>query len=114
MAQLRMLESDDPLVGGFLVTFPSGAAKTVSWRQHSPVLPATEAAKDFVIKLIDGMLADPGDRRVALDDIERTNIPSLVAAVQRIVMDWNDKRRAALHAEGSTFTRPAAQPRNVH
>jgi hypothetical protein len=107
MAQLHPLESDDPWVGGFLVTFPSGTKKTVCWKQEAVISPALDAAKDFVAKLIDGMLntTSSDDRRVALDDIERTNIPSLVAAVHKIVRDWNGKRAEELHAENPEHQR---------
>lgn len=102
MAELRALENDDPHVGGFVVKWPSGNEKVVAWKQSAVIHPALEGAKQFVAALIDGMLNAPGttndDRRVALDDIERTNIPSLVAAVHKIVRDWNGKRAAALYA----------------
>lgn len=101
MAELRALENDDPLVGGFLVTWPSGNAKTVVWRQSAVIHPALDGAKQFVAGVIEGMLNGPGitndDRRIALDDIERTNIPSLVASVWKIVRDWNAKRAEALY-----------------
>lgn len=102
MAKLWPIESDDPLVGGFAVEFPSGTTKSVCWRQQAPVLPAIEGAKAFVAALIDGMLSEQGDRKTNLDDIERTNIPSLTAAVYKIVKGWNTKRRDALYAEGTT------------
>ncbi len=102
MAKLFPLESDDPLVGGFIVEFPSGTKKSVVWRQSALVSPALEGAKGFVAALIDGMLNAPGttndDRRVHLDDIERTNVPSLVASVHKIVRDWNKLRSEALYA----------------
>jgi hypothetical protein len=109
MAQLHRLESDDPWVGGFLVTFPSGTKKTVCWKQEAVISPALEAAKSFVAALIDGMLNAPhvtnADRQVNLDDIERTNIPSLVAAVHKIVRDWNGERAEALYAANPTHQR---------
>lgn len=102
MAQLRAIESDDPLVGGFIVEFPSGTSKVITWRQEPLVSPALDGAKAFVAAMIEGMLNGPGvtndDRRISLDDIERTNIPSLVASVWKIVRDWNAKRAEALYA----------------
>ena len=109
MAQLHAVESDDPLVGGFTVEFPSGTKKVVSWRQSAVIHPALDAAKEFVSAVISAMLEAPGvtndDRRIALDDIERTNVPSLVAAVHKIVRDWNGKRAEALHAENPEYQR---------
>lgn len=114
MAQLRALENDDPLIGGFLVTWPSGNEKTVVWRQPAVVSPALDGAKRFVAALIEQMLNAPGvtndDRRIALDDIERTNIPSLVASVWKIVRDWNRKRADALYAENPEHQRLLGGP----
>ena len=99
MAKLFPAESatNDPLVGAFVVEFPSGARKSVSWRQSAPIPDSMAAAKEFATQLIQHML----DAQL-IDDLERTNMPSLVAAIQKIVMDWNEKRRAALYADGTT------------
>lgn len=96
MAKLFTAESaiTDPLIGGFIVEFPSGARKSVSWRQSAPIAETLEAAKAFTVQLVQHCL----DSKLT-DDLERTNIPSLVAGVQKIIMDWNEKRRAALYAE---------------
>lgn len=95
MAKLYPAESvtPDSTVGGFVVEFPSGARKSVAWRSEAPIQDTLEASKEYAKALVQHML----DARL-IDDLERTNIPSLVAAISRIVSDWNDKRRAALHA----------------
>lgn len=94
MAKLYPAEStsNDSTVGGFVVEFPSGARKSVAWRSEAPISDTMEAAKQYAISLVQHMF-DAGLR----DDLNRTNIPSLVAAIARIISDWNDKRRAALY-----------------
>lgn len=98
MAKLLPLESaiNDPRIGGFVVEFPSNARKAVHWESNAPIPDPLEAAKQYTTKLIDHCL-----KHGLIDDMERTNIPSLVAAVQKIIMDWNEKTRARLYAEGS-------------
>lgn len=93
MAQVFTAESDDPEVGGVVVTFPSGATKSIAWKSQAPIIEHLDAAKEYVTKLVQNML-DSG----LVDDLERTNIPSLVAAVQKNIIDWNNKQRARLYA----------------
>ncbi len=95
MAKLFPAESatNDPFVGGFVVVFPSNASKSVSWRSEAPIQDTLEASKEYAKKLVQHML----DARL-IDDLERTNMPSLVAAIQKIISDWNEKRREALYA----------------
>lgn len=73
--------------------FPSGAFKSVAWRSQAPIQDTLEAAKAYAAELVKHML----DRELR-DDLDRTNIPSLVAAIQKIISDWNDQRRKVLHA----------------
>ncbi len=95
MAKLFPAESttSDSTVGGFVVEFPSGARKSVAWRSQAPIPDTLTAAKTYAAQLVQHML----DKQLT-DDLDRTNIPSLVAAIQKIISDWNDKRRKALHA----------------
>ena len=95
MAKLYPAESANGQtdVGGFVVEFPSGTRKSVAWRSGAPIPDTLAAAKQYVIQLTQTML---DERRI--DDLERTNMPSLVAAVQRIIQDWNDKTRTRLYA----------------
>jgi hypothetical protein len=83
MATLHRLEAPDSTIGGVLITFPSGAKKVASWRSPVPIEPTIEAAKEHVAAVIRDMLPQH------LDDVERTNIPSLVAAVQAHIIEWN-------------------------
>lgn len=95
MTTLIRLESpDDPLVGGLAITYPSGACRSASWRALGPVGDSLGAAKQYAAALLQNCM-DEG----RLDDAERTNWASVTAAVQRIVMDWSDLRRAALRAQ---------------
>jgi hypothetical protein len=95
MAKLYPAESTthDLTVGGFVVEFPSGATKSVAWRSEAPIQDTTEAAKEYAKALVKHMLD-----KCLFDDLDRTNIPSLVAAIARITSDWNTKRRESLYA----------------
>jgi hypothetical protein len=107
MAKLFPSESatGDDTVGGFVVQFPSGAFKSVAWRSQAPIPDTKETAKEYAIALTQHML----DAKL-IDDLERTNMPSLVAAIQKIILDWNEKRRAALHARNPMLQALDATP----
>ncbi len=95
MAKLWRAESaiNDPRIGGFVVEFPSGARKVCAWRSGAPIPDTLEAAKQYAATLVQHML-----EHELRDDLNRTNIPSLVASIQRIISDWNDELRRTLHA----------------
>lgn len=98
MAQLRALTSvTDPKVGGFRITFPSGLVKEVIWKSTVPAPDSLKAAKEFTAGLLQQLIEEGKN-----DDADRTNWPSLVAAIQRMVMDFNERRRAALRALDSS------------
>lgn len=107
MAKLFPSESatGDTEVGGFVIEFPSGAFKQVAWRSQAPIQDTKEAAKTYATAVVQHML-DAGLR----DDLERTNMPSLVAAIQKIILDWNEKRRTALHARNPMLAALDATP----
>ncbi len=48
--------TNDPEVGGFVVEFPSGTRKSVAWRSQAPIQDTLEAAKQYVVKLVQAML----------------------------------------------------------
>jgi hypothetical protein len=77
------------------VEFPSGVRKQVAWRSQAPIPDTLAAAKEYAAAVVDALLKD---QRV--DDLDRTNIPSLVAAIQRLLQDWNETRRRDLHLAG--------------
>lgn len=88
-------DSPDPETAGFIVEFPSGVRKQIAWKSKAPIMPTLEAAKEYAARLIEARSSEPG----GLDDVERTNWTSVVAAVQRIIADWNDRTRGRLYAE---------------
>ena len=71
--------SGDPEVGGFYVFFPSGATKTIGWRQPQPISPTLDAAKEFTAKIIESLQRDGSE--AAISDFDTTNWTSVVAAV---------------------------------
>lgn len=80
---------NEPEVGGALIFLPSGATKVISWRQAQPIRPTLDAAKEHTAKVVDSLLkAKTAD---ALSDVNATNWTSVCAAVQRVILDWNDK-----------------------
>jgi hypothetical protein len=79
----------EPEVGGFYVFFPSGATKQIAWRQPQPIMPTLDAAKEFTAKLIEQLQRDGSAE--AISDFDKTNWASVVAAVQRVILDWNDQ-----------------------
>ena len=87
-------DSPDPEVAGFVAEFPSGTRKSVAWRSPAPIVPALDAAKQYAAELLAARSSEPGGG----DDVNRTNWASVTAAVQRIIMDWNDETRARLYA----------------
>lgn len=95
MAKLWPLEvPNDPTVGGFAVLFPSGACKAVVWHSQAPIPDSLDAAKSYVTQLVDACL-----KLGLIDDLERTNMPSLTAAAQRLIDDWSERTKLRLYAE---------------
>ncbi len=89
-----MLEGD--FASGFLAVFPSGAAKQIVWRTGAPIEPTVDAGKKYAAALIEALSKD-----ALFDDMERTNWASAVAAIQKIVGDFNDKLRVKLYANAA-------------
>lgn len=90
-------EGSVPEEGGFIVFFPSGHHLAVGWRQPQPISPTLEASKKFAAEIIDKLLKADSD--AARSDIERTNWPSVTAAIQRIILDWNGGIQARIGAQ---------------
>ena len=85
MATLQLLDSPtDPHIGGVLFQFPSGASRALSWRSKQPIRDVQVMAKDLAARALQDRL----DSR-AIDDAERTNWVSVVAACGRLVREWN-------------------------
>jgi hypothetical protein len=90
---IRLESPADPWVGGIAITYPSGACKSLFWRSMAPVKDTLAAAKEYAATLLQNCM-DEG----RIDDAERTNWASVTAAVQRVLMDWNEVRIADLRA----------------
>lgn len=88
----------DPNAGGFICRFPSGTTKQVAWRTGAPITPTLDAAKTYATQLIEAL-----SREAKFDDMERTNWASAVAAIQKIISDWNDKLRERLYSNAPTL-----------
>lgn len=93
MAELHRLEGKTPHEGGALVVFPSKVGHELAWRARMPIPDALAFAKQQAAQCLDRLM-----REGKHDDAERTNWPSLVAALQRIVMDFNERLRAHIRA----------------
>jgi hypothetical protein len=100
MADLQALESanGNPRQGGVLVTFPSGERVELAWDHGAPMLDVDVLGE---CKRLAARLIEHLSRKALHDDLERTNWASIVAALQRIVTDWNDKLKAATYAQGA-------------
>jgi hypothetical protein len=96
-----------PEVGGFFIFLPSGATKTIAWRSLQPISPTLDAAKQYTAKIVESLMkANTAEARA---DVDATNWTSVVAAVQRIILDWNDRIQLRIGAK------MAAEPRrSVH
>lgn len=89
--QLYRLDSSQSLDhGGVLCVFPSGAEKQITWSYKGPIPDTLTTAKQCVAQLVDHML-----QAGLVDDLERTNVPSAVAAVQAIIQAHNEAIRRA-------------------
>ena len=84
---------NDRTIGGFIVEFDSGVRKVVAWRQDAPISPTLDAAKTFTSRLVEELLAQRH-----MDEVEFTNWASAVAAVEKIICDWNDRQTQARYA----------------
>ena len=78
---------------GFVCQLPAGRMLQVAWQAQAPIEPTLDAAKQYAATLLDKLMK--GGHQ---DDADRTNWPSVVAAVQRIVSDFNDHVRQELYA----------------
>lgn len=90
MAKIYPCESDDPQAGGLVIEFPSGVRKQVAWKHDKPIVPTIEAAKQYAASMIDTL-----QKEGRIDDLERTNWASCVAAFQRLIDDWNQRFHAS-------------------
>jgi hypothetical protein len=88
------MESDDVEDGGFTIFLPSGATKVVSWRTTRPITPTLDAAKQYASEVVQQLLEQGG---IENPDIQRTNWVSITAAIQRVILDFNDRVVGAIN-----------------
>lgn len=93
---LIRLEGDTKEQGGFLLFLPSGATKVVGWSTPKPITPTLDAAKKYTAQVIEDIAKAQG---YECEDITRTNWVSVAAAVQRIILDFNDRVVKAINTK---------------
>ena len=81
--------------GGFFAFMNDGSTKVVQWRSTSHITPTFDAAKTYAIKLAE-MLHKSGWTQAQIEDIRWD---SVTAAIQRVIMDWNDKLTGGISAK---------------
>lgn len=91
---IRLEAPADNTHGGFAITYPSGACKSLSWRSQAPIPDTLAAAKHYAATALQNCL-DEGRQ----GDANGTNWASVTAAVQRVLQDWNEVRRQALYGD---------------
>ena len=88
------IKDNDPDVGGFIVEFDNGVRKSIAWRSKAPINPSQDAARAYAETLINHCLQSPG----MLDEVRSTNWVSAIAAIQKIIQDWNETFTQRLYA----------------
>lgn len=84
-----LISAEDPgdrTVGGLFIFFPSGLTKTIAWRSNKPIQPTKEAAQKYATEV-----AEQLERAGMRADLMGTNWASVTAAIQRIILDFNDR-----------------------
>jgi hypothetical protein len=69
----------------------------VHWRGTKPITPTLEAAKEYTTRVVDSLLKQ--GRGAGEADINGTNWTSVAAAIQRVILDWNDKIVGKINAK---------------
>lgn len=87
-----------PEAGGFMLFLPSGETKVVHWVCPKPISPTLEAAQQYATTLAEALL-DQHSGRASHIDIAGVNWTSVCAAIQRVILDWNDKITGAINAK---------------
>lgn len=105
---LIRLEGDTLEEGGVMLFLPSGATKVMQWQTPRQITPTLEAAKKYTAQVIDDIAQQHG---FECDDIQRTNWVSVIAAVQRCILDFNDRLTKAINTK---ISRDIITGRAVH
>ena len=87
-------ESPDSEHGGFVVITDAGAPILIRWHQQAPIEPVRDAATQYAARVADFLIEQH-------QDVISVNWASVVACIDRVIREWNDERRAALHATGT-------------
>jgi len=98
MANIYRLENNDLSIGGIAIDFGNNVCRAVSWTSAQPVDNPLELAKDCAARVLDGLM-----REGLVSVADGTNWPSVVAAFQRHISDWNDKLRGQWRAAVETI-----------
>lgn len=109
MANLQRLETNDPRIGGILLSYegnPTGVSAV--WKVARPCADPRALAQDVASRLLDRLISA---RRVV--DADNTNWVSVVAACEKLIRDWNFSLARALgeapdFGDGVTPSRGAA------
>jgi hypothetical protein len=88
-------EGDSPEDGGLFIFFPSGATKGILWHSASPIRPAIDAAKKYTAQVLEELLK--ANTPEALRDIQATNWVSVIAAIHKIINDFNGNLHLAIN-----------------
>lgn len=107
---LHIIEAEGlkPEQGGFFAFLPSGHTKTVAWSSVRPITPTFDAAKQFAARLIEDLQKSDLQR-----DIDAINWASATAAIQRVILDFNDRIKLAINDRMAAAHPIVLPPKNV-
>lgn len=90
--QIRLAESvdGDPNVFGFIIRLPSGRHKQVGMRISPNEVLAGDGYKHITTVLVDHLLHEADSSK----DLNETNWVSVMACIQKLIIDWQAKRGA--------------------
>ena len=91
MAQLHPLTSNDPRIAGILVVFPNSQGIELTWSARAPIKDPHKEAKSYATMLVDA-LREGGMQH----HIDGTNWSSMVASIQKMIVDFSARLRTAL------------------
>lgn len=83
---LPVFDASNPKVGGFIVYWTETETCIVHWVHGAPIPDTFDAAKEFTSKVVQHLL-NKQDRK----NLDGTNWPSMTAAVQAMIVTWNEK-----------------------
>ena len=93
MANIALLTSNSPEIGGIALIFDNNLAKAATWESHIPIVDTLELAKSCVAQVLDSLMESPQTPEVEAA-IRNTNWVSAVAGVQHQVKAWNERLQA--------------------